>query len=365
MLKKLLLFFSLFLLVIFASAFWYFKTAGDRRANKLEEIPVEDRGVETVATNLTIPWEIAFLPNGDMLVTERPGNLLKIRKDRTVTKISEVVHIGEGGLLGMALHPDFEKNSYIYLYMTVQPDGTLINQVNRYELKGDKLVNRDIILNNLPASKNHDGGRIKFGPDGKLYITVGDAEERERAQEINFLGGKILRVNDSGSVPSDNPFPNSPVYSYGHRNPQGLAWDNQGRLWSTEHGRSGITSGFDELNLIEAGKNYGWPIIEGSQTQEGMESPTLHSTANITWAPSGLAFVDGNLYFPGLRGETLYKTEVAPISLEEKFSRVYGRLRGVTVGPDGFLYFMTSNQDGRGSPSQSDDMILKVDPKEL
>lgn len=318
---------------------------------------------QIVTQNLRIPWEIAFLPNNEMLITERPGNLLKIGADKSVIKIEGVRPVGEGGLQGMALHPDFERNNFIYLYLTTQNDGRLINQVLRYTLNNKNLEDRKIILDNIPASKYHDGGRIAFGPDKKLYIATGDAEQDTRAQDISYLGGKILRVNDDGSMPSDNPFSDSPIYSYGHRNPQGLAWDSHGKLWATEHGRSIPLSGYDELNQIEAGKNYGWPIIQGSETKAGMMSPVINSGANTTWAPAGMLHYEGRLFFTGLRGEALYEFDPVTNRLTSHLFREFGRLRAVVLGPDGWFYISTSNTDGRGKPHPEDDIIIKINPK--
>jgi glucose/arabinose dehydrogenase len=226
------------------------------------------------------------------------------------------------------------------------------------------LTDQKIILDGIPGAPNHNGGRIKFGPDKFLYIGTGDAQNPSQAQNTNSLGGKILRIKDDGEIPADNPFHN-PVYSYGHRNVQGLAWDNQGRLWATEHGRSGIQSGLDEINLIEKGKNYGWPIIQGNEKRGGMETPRLNSGPTTTWAPSGLAFLDGVLYFGGLRGRTLYEALTDNLALKEHFKDKFGRIRDVIVGPEGLLYITTSNQDGRGNPKKGDDKIIRVNPKKL
>ena len=265
---------------------------------------------EVVAQNLDIPWEIAFLQSGDLLVTERSGKLLKIGSETKVIKeIEGVRHIGEGGLLGLTLHPNFSVNNFIYLYSTTQDSNGISNRVERYRFSNDTLSERKVILEKIKGSSNHDGGRITFGPDGYLYITTGDAETPNLAQDKNSLNGKILRIKDDGGIPEDNPFGNA-VYSLGHRNPQGLAWDKNGTLWETEHGPSGIQTGNDEVNIIIKGGNYGWPTIKGDQTKEGLISPIIQSGTKDTWAPSGMAYYDGSLFFSGLRGEALYEAKI-------------------------------------------------------
>ncbi len=328
----------------------------------------ENEGVQLVVNNLSIPWEIAFLPDNRMLVTERSGDLLEIAQDKLVIPVKGVHHIGEGGLLGLAIHPDFEKNNWIYLYLTTKTDTGLSNRVERYQLINGELLNVATILDGVKGASNHDGGRIAFGPDAMLYVTTGDAENTASAQDTNSLNGKILRVKDDGSIPEDNPF-NNAVYSYGHRNPQGITWDADGNLWATEHGKSGLASGFDELNLIKKGGNYGWPTIEGDETKEGLITPITNSGAKETWAPASIAYVNGSLFFTGLRGASLYEAKISAqgelIELKSHFKGEYGRLRAVTLGPDGKLYISTSNTDGRGKPKTNDDRIIKVDPKFL
>lgn len=328
--------------------------------------------IEIVAENLEIPWEVAFLPNGEFLVTERPGRLLKIGSDRKIYEIEGVRHVGEGGLLGMVLHPNFATNNYVYLYITSSSGKEIVNRVERYRFENDSLSDREIILDGIEGAPNHDGGRLEFGPDGFLYITTGDAQVPSLSQDTNSLNGKILRVDENGAVPKDNPFGNE-VYSYGHRNVQGLAWDEDGNLWATEHGRSGVLSGLDELNLIEKGRNYGWPTIQGDQEREGMETPAIHSGASETWAPAGAEYLksppnntSGSIFFAGLRGSTLYEvvfdgTEIT--TLRKHFSKEYGRLRAVRLGPDGYLYITTSNRDGRGNVRNGDDKLIRVHPR--
>ncbi len=324
----------------------------------------QDPDVEVIADNLQIPWEVAFLPDKEMLVTERPGRLLKIGKDKKVYQIEGVRHIGEGGLLGITLHPNFAENNYIYLYLTSSSGTQIVNRVERYHFDNDKLTDRELILDGVRGSSNHDGGRIEFGPDRYLYITTGDAEKPSLAQDKNSLNGKILRIKDDGSIPPDNPF-GSAVYSYGHRNVQGIAWDNEGRLWATEHGRSGVLSGFDELNLIEPGKNYGWPTIQGDKSAAGMVNPIIHSGASETWAPSDVEFIGGDLFFTGLRGSALYQVKLSGVSVTsiiKHFDKEFGRLRAARMGTDGYLYITTSNRDGRGTVNQRDDKLIRINP---
>ncbi len=333
--------------------------------------------IEVIAENLQIPWEIAFLQEGDLLVTERPGTLRRIGKVSKTYAIPGVANVGEGGLLGLALHPKFAENRWLYLYHTVEVGGRFLNRVVRYRLSGDELTERTIIIDGIPGATVHDGGRIAFGPasapdgasagkpDYYLYITTGDAGNAGLAQDTRSLAGKILRVRDDGSIPEDNPFGNA-VWSYGHRNPQGLAWDEKGRLWSTEHGRSGVLSGLDELNLIEKGKNYGWPVIQGDETRPGVESPVIQSGPKVTWAPAGAAYGNGSIFFGGLRGQALYEAKIVgerEVRLRTHLEKEFGRIRAVRLGSDGLLYMTTSNTDGRGKPRPGDDKIIRVDPR--
>ncbi|OGO22321.1 MAG: hypothetical protein A2Z28_02040 [Chloroflexi bacterium RBG_16_51_9] len=347
--------------------------------------------IVTLARNLEIPWGLDFLPDGSfggvnterseraqdksIIFTERPGRIRLIDSNgalltEPLLTVTDVAPRGEGGLLGIAVHPDFRENGFIYVYHTYQAQTGLANRVVRYRLEGKNLLLNQVILDGIPASNIHDGGRLKFGPDGMLYITAGDASQPNLAQDKNSLAGKILRVKDDGSIPPDNPFPGSPVYSYGHRNPQGLAWDDRGRLWETEHG----SSTRDELNLIVPGNNYGWPVIRGDETADGMVNPVLHS-GDDTWAPSGLAFLpsassgqaNGSLYFAGLRGLALYQAVIIgdKVELKTHLAKKFGRLREVVLGPDNLLYLFTNNRDGRGVPADGDDLLLRVDPSQL
>lgn len=336
----------------------------DGGAANIVRVGMEKDDIEIVATNLSIPWEIAWLPNGDMLVTERPGVLRHIAQEDVVINVPGVVRIGEGGLLGMALHPNYSRNKYLYLYFTTKnSQGTLINRVVRYKFDKDELTEDKIIVDNIPAAQYHDGGRIKFGLDGLLYITTGDASNSKNAQDLKSLAGKILRVSDDGSIPEDNPFGNA-VYTWGHRNPQGLAWSADGQLFATEHGRSGTQTGHDEVNLIVRGHNYGWPTIEGDGSRSGMDQPLIHSGSSTTWAPAETIFYNDTLLFAGLRGEALYELNFSRTEnpLRQYFKSQFGRLRIVALGPDGYLYVATSNTDGRGEVTTGDDRIIKINP---
>lgn len=328
--------------------------------------------ISVLVNNLEIPWSVAFLPaspaggpDGSMLVTERPGRVRHIVEGqiKNTFNIDGVKHIGEGGLMGLTLHPDFSSNNFIYLYYTYNSTGNdTLNRAVRMTWKDNKLVDEKILVDRIPGASNHNGGRIKFGPDKLLYIATGDAQEPSQAQDKNTLGGKILRVTDEGKAAPGNPFGNL-VYSYGHRNVQGLAWDNEGKLWATEHGQSGL----DELNLIESGKNYGWPEIQGDETRGGMETPRKNS-GSTTWAPAGAAFIGNRLFFAGLRGATLYEAVINNgeiIEIKEYFKGEFGRIREVILGPDGMLYITTSNRDGRGNPAQEDDKIIRINPGKL
>ncbi|MFP3948416.1 MAG: PQQ-dependent sugar dehydrogenase, partial [Longimicrobiales bacterium] len=264
-------------------------------------------------------------------------------------------------------------NRRLYLCYTTGPDDDLSNRVDRFEYGPDGLSSRTSIVRGMSGAPFHDGCRLEFGPDGFLYVTMGDAGSPEDAQDTESLNGKILRIDGDGDPASRNPFGNA-VHSYGHRNPQGLAFDESGRLWSTEHGPSGLSSGYDEVNLVIGGNNYGWPETRGAETAPEMVAPAIQSGGGTTWAPAGAAWSDGSLFFGGLRGEALYQLEIPAgtisptaagtpdLSVVPHLQGEYGRIRAVRMGPDGLLYFSTSNRDGRGNVREGDDRILAVDP---
>ena len=335
-------------------------------------------GIEVVAGKLKIPWSIDWTPDWTALFTERGGDLRIIRDGILLPDPIFSVDVNddaEGGLLGIAVDPEFEENQYIYMYQTYETDGTTLNKVVRYTL-ANVTVSEDLVLvDGIPGASYHDGGRIQFGPDGNLYITTGDAGNPSLAQDLDSLAGKILRITREGAIPQDNPFSNSAVWSWGHRNPQGMDWDGSGNLIATEHGPSGERGeAHDEINLILPGANYGWPETVGDESMAGMQDPLLH-TGSETWAPSGSEFYDGDMipgwtgkYFvANLRGEHLRMIDLdlsnnGTHSHEGLFEGQFGRLRDVQTGPDGFLYLLTSNRDGRGSPVSNDDRILKIVP---
>jgi len=341
--------------------------------------------VEVVAQKLEIPWALAFAPDGRLFVTERPGRLRVIEngqlKSEPVATLPDVLHLdgGEGGLMAIALDPQFTTNHFLYLsYTTRSGSGVIINRVVRYREEKGGLSGQTIILDNIPGAQFHDGCRVAFGPDGKLYVTTGDATKRQLAQQMDSLAGKILRLNPDGTIPADNPFPGSPVYTFGHRNAQGLAWHPTTKTaFSTEHGPSGFDGpeGGDEFNLIRAGKNYGWPVIHHEQTHPGMEAPLLLFTPAI--APASGTFYQGNrlpeftnnFFFGAVRGQHLHRVVLAPPdfitvqSHEALLQGTFGRIREVVTGPDGALYFTTSNRDGRAAPGPNDDQVLRIVPE--
>jgi len=333
--------------------------------------------VQVLATHLEIPWALAFAPDGRIFVTERPGRIRVIQNGQLQADpwmTLDVATVGEGGLLGLALDPHFADNHYVYVAYTYRTTGGgLGNRLVRLRDQAGKGVQDRVLLDGAAGGTFHDGGRVKFGPDGELYYSLGEATVSQRSQDLASLNGKILRLNPDGSIPSDNPFPNSPVYAYGLRNPEGLVWQpGTGRLYATDHGPSGTPSCcHDEINYIQPGQNYGWPVIYGSQAQTGMVSPMIESGPQVTWAPSGATFAAqgpwaGTLLFAGLRGEALYQLTLDPNDpskaqgLQAWLQNEYGRLREVVEGPDGAFYLLTSNRDGRGSPVADDDRLLKL-----
>jgi glucose/arabinose dehydrogenase len=320
--------------------------------------------VEVVARRLETPWALAFAPDGRLFVAERPGRIRLVaggRLQRKPVAVLKVVERGESGLMGLALDPRFDDNGFLYVCYTADIGGGRgVNRVGRLTFRDGVAANEVVLLDRLPAAEMHDGCRLKFGPDGKLYFTIGDAGVPELAQRLESLAGKILRVNADGSVPADNPFAGSPVYSLGHRNPQGLAWDREGRLIAAEHGPTGR----DKINLIRPGENYGWPRVRGKAGDARYADPLIES-GDDTWAPSGIAIRDDELFVAGLRSQQLLRMKLGR-DLEvtrttSLLEQTYGRLRDVVVGPEGALYVTTSNRDRTTTDiDDDDDRILKV-----
>jgi len=315
--------------------------------------------VDTIVTGFDTPWGLAFLPDGAAVVTERDsGRVSEIRGHavRTIGRIDETSATGEAGLLGVAVGPDYATDHRLHFYVTTAQD----NRVVTATYTGGRLGTPRPILTGIPNGFIHDGGRLVFGPDGFLYVSTGETGNADLAQDRSSLGGKILRVTAEGEPAPGNPDPESPVWSWGHRNVQGLAFDDEDRLWASEFG----AQSFDELNLIQKGRNYGWPDVEGSGNAKGLTNP--HVVWDVAQAsPSGLAFHDGSLWMASLRGERLWQIPVKdghtskPV---DHFVGTYGRLRTVAVAPDGSLWVTTSNRDGRGDPADEDDRILVIRP---
>ncbi len=338
----------------------------------------EGFAVDTLATGLIVPWEIVFLPDKSFLFTERNGKVRLYRNNRLLEKpllrITAIDTSKKMGLLGLCLHPGFAQNNICYLAYNYRSNNAPMLKVLRYELRGDTLLNPFTIMDGVRASPNHTGCRLLFGPDGKLYITTGDADRPVDAQDLKSLNGKILRVNDDGSVPADNPFVNNDtarkeIWTYGHRNTQGLAFQpGTGQLFNSEHG----PSGGDEVNRILKGANYGWPFVHHADVRDGMQSPLFEYTPSI--GPSQILFYTGaafpslknNLLVACLRGEKLIRFQFngSEATLEENLlENQYGRLRALTAGPDGFIYFSTSQNDPpEGRPRPGYDMILRLRP---
>lgn len=313
-----------------------------------------------VASNLDVPWGIAFLPDGSAIVTERDtARLLRIRPGGQVTPLGQVPGVtptSEGGLLGVAVSPTYSRDSTVFVYSTTAEDNRVLAGTLRELVHGQGTP----VLTGIPRGEIHDGGRLAFGPDGKLYVTTGETGLGYLAQNLDSLGGKILRINPDGSIPAGNPFPNSPVWSYGHRNVEGIAWDAQGRMWATEFG----SEAWDEINRIQPGNNYGWPAVEGTGHLDGMTNPYVVFSTSAA-SPSGIAYADGALWLGALQGQTTWRVPVTASGLgtPRAVRLVQARTRTVVAAPDGTLWVTTSNTDGRGVPRPGQDRILAIRPR--
>ena len=334
-----------------------------------------------VARNLDVPWALAFAPDGRIFLTERPGRIRVIENGALLREPWATLPVrsdGETGLMGIALAPDFQTSGFVYVVGTFGTGEDLVNRVVRFTEKHGRGVEPVTLVDNLPASRFHAGDAVAFGPDGMLYVATGDAQNPGNAQKKESLAGKILRYRPDGEIPSDNVDPRSPIYALGLRNPQGLAWHNEtGQLFATDHGPSGFPNerlrrNRDELNAIVAGGNYGWPTVSGNDSDRRFVPPLVEWTPAI--APSGLAIYtgahspwSGSALVGALRGKHLRRVVLERtatgwrVSGEETlFPDSLGRIRAVAMGPDGYIYFTTSNQDGRGDLFAGDDKLFRI-----
>lgn len=349
--------------------------------NKLEPRPSFQTSafkLETIVENVDVPWEIVFLPDSSMLFTERPGRLRIFKKGKLVSspifELTDIDTTKKMGLLGLTLHPEFVTNNILYLAYNYKNNGRSWLRVVRYQLQKDSLLNPKTIIENIPANQNHTGCRLKFGSDNKLYISTGDADEAIKAQSLEAYNGKILRVNDDGSIPDDNPFINFPnahheIWSYGHRNSQGLAFQpGSNRLFISEHG----PNGGDEVNIVNKGNNYGWPVIHHQLKNDSMVDPLLEFTPSI--GPSEAIFYNsntipelkGHLLVACLRGEAILNVELngeSVVKYNFLLQKEIGRIRALCVGPEGYIYLSTSQKDPpEGKPGPDYDKIVRLVP---
>lgn len=336
-----------------------------------------DYAYTPVISDLYVPWSIVFPTNDSMYIAQRSGEIVHYKnyqKQADFYKFSEISATNEEGLMGMVLDPDYPNSPYIYASLAYEEDNQMFVKVVKLNDVNNQGNDIQILLDKIPAAKFHAGSRLRFGPDQKLYITTGDATKKEIAQDLNSLGGKILRMNKDGSIPEDNPFDNSYIYSYGHRNPQGIDFDPiSGVLFSTEHGPSLFdgAAGGDEVNRILPGKDYGWPKVSHTQSTPEAINPLLVFTPAV--APASGVFYNGDKYpnlknaflFGGLRGEGIFVVYLdntrTKVKSYEKLNIAEGRIRDIAISPDGYIYFSTSNRDGRGTANDKSDQIIKLE----
>ncbi|HAN21680.1 MAG: glucose sorbosone dehydrogenase [Clostridiales bacterium GWF2_36_10] len=331
--------------------------------------------IKVIAENIYVPWAIAISDEGKLYFTERSGAIRMIEDGKLnpqpLITFRAPFSRGEGGLMGIALDPNFSQNHFIYVMHTYSEGNKFYNRVVRLLEQNNKASIDKILLDKIPGGQFHNGGRLKIGPDQKLYVTTGDAGNSALAQDLTSTAGKILRIELDGTIPKDNPFTDSPVYSLGHRNPQGITWNSKNIMYSSDHG----PTAHDEINILKQGANYGWPLVQGNENSEAVEiQKPLIQSGEVTWAPSGIAFIDkgpwqGKLLVANLRGEQLLS-----LTLNEKGTEVnkidswlqneFGRLREVVQANDGSIYLTTSNMDGRGNPRLADDKIIQLIPQD-
>ena len=337
-------------------------TGGEPPASPMPHDGTNDSGyrplgdANVVVSDLEAPWSVTFLEDTPLISERDSGRILEILPDggtRTVGEQPDVLAGGEGGLLGLTVGPTGD----LYSYATTDNG----NRVTRWTVTGERgsliLGGSEVILDELPSAGVHNGGRIRFGPDDMLYVAVGDAGERGEAQDLNSMAGKILRLMPDGTVPDDNPHEGSPVFSLGHRNVQGIDWAEDGTMFATEFG----ANTWDELNVIEPGANYGWPEVEGAAERDEIVDPVQQWETSEA-SPSGMSRVGDTLYIANLRGRVLRAVPVnSPDTSTDYFQDAYGRLRDAVPGPNGTLWLLTNNTDGRGQPQDGDDRLLEVD----
>ena len=338
--------------------------------------------LEVIAEGLYVPWSMVFTSPQRLLVTERNGFIREIVNSKLNPKplitFPEVAARQEAGLLGLALDPEYDQNKFLYACITVQRGNAFINRVVKLRDKDSFIEVVQVIIDDIPAAANHAGGRIHFGLDGKLYIATGDALNKDLAQDINSLAGKVLRINADGSIPADNPIPGSPVFALGLRNSQGFDWHPlNGNMYLVEHGPSGFDGapGGDEINLVQPAGNYGWPLVSHTKMLAGTLPPLAEFTPAI--APASGLFYQGSLFpqftnsffFSGLRGEGLFRIQfdqehAHQIAVIDKMAVAVGRIREVVEAPDGSIFFTTSNRDGRGQVRTGDDKVYRMTPQQ-
>lgn len=332
------------------------------KVEKSEEEETASSELTVLSENLNAPWAIEKTDDV-FYVSERPGSVVKIENGETtrqqVELSDEIATAAEAGFLGFVLAPDFSESNVAYAYYTYRNESGQFNRIVQLTLEEDIWIEGTILLDDIPSGDFHHGGRLLIGPNGLLYAGTGDAADTSLAQEGDSLGGKILQMNLDGSIPEDNPLNDSYVLTSGHRNVQGMAWLEDGTMYASEHGNQAN----DEVNLIETGGNYGWPLIEGIQEREGFISPIVTSGTGATWAPSGMAAADHTLFVAGLRGNAVYSFDLET-GEEQAILTDYGRIRDIYIEDD-FLYFITNNTDGRGEPEDADDRLYRIGLSDL